>query len=78
WRGYAVDGNVEAHKFTLTNALKDMAYLAALADGSGVANPVGSAIKNSYAMAVNTGGDGAEDYVPHLMDFVAKANGIPR
>ncbi|MEM8850348.1 MAG: NAD(P)-dependent oxidoreductase [Pseudomonadota bacterium] len=78
WRGYAVDGNVEAHKFTLTNALKDMAYLAALADGSGVANPVGSAIKNSYAMAVNTGGDGAEDYVPHLVDFVAKANGIPR
>ncbi|MEM7641257.1 MAG: NAD(P)-dependent oxidoreductase [Pseudomonadota bacterium] len=78
WRGYAVDGNAEAHKFTLTNALKDMAYLSAFADGSGVANPIGSAIKNSYAMAVNTGGDGAEDYVPHLVDFVAKANGIAR
>ena len=74
--GYAVEGNREAHKFTLTNALKDMAYLAAMADGSGVANPVQGAVKNSYAMAVNTGGDGPEDYVPHLVDFVAKVNGI--
>ncbi|CTQ48385.1 NAD(P)-dependent oxidoreductase [Jannaschia donghaensis] len=76
--GYAVEGNREAHKFTLTNALKDMAYLSAMADGSGVMNPVQSAVKNSYAMAVNTGGDGSEDYVPHLVDFVAKANGIDR
>ncbi len=74
--GYAVEGNREAHKFTLTNALKDMRYLAAMADGAGVANPVQAAIKNSYAMAVNTGGDGPEDYVPHLVDFVARANGI--
>lgn len=76
--GYAVEGNREAHKFTLTNALKDMRYLGALADGAGVANPVQAAVKNSYAMAVNTGGDGGEDYVPHLVDFVAKANGINR
>jgi len=76
--GYAVEGNREAHKFTLTNALKDMTYLAAMADGAGVANPVQGAIKNSFAMAVNTGGDGAEDYVPHLVDFVARANGIKR
>lgn len=76
--GYAVEGNREAHKFTLTNALKDMGYLAAMADGARVANPVQGAIKNSYAMAVNTGGDGAEDYVPHLVDFVARTNGIKR
>lgn len=73
---YAVEGNVNAHKFTLTNAYKDMRYLAAMADNSGTANPMGSAIKNSYAMAVNTGGDGPENYVPHLVDFVAKANGV--
>ncbi|WP_425283645.1 NAD(P)-dependent oxidoreductase [Jannaschia faecimaris] len=76
--GYAVEGNREAHKFTLTNALKDMRYLTAMADGAGVANPVQGAVKNSLAMAVNTGGDGREDYVPHLVDFVAKANGITR
>jgi 3-hydroxyisobutyrate dehydrogenase-like beta-hydroxyacid dehydrogenase len=75
--GYAVEGNSEAHKFTLTNALKDMKYLASMADGAGVANPVGNAIKNSFAMAHATGGDGSEDYVPHLVDYVRKANGLP-
>ena len=74
--GYAVEGNREAHKFTLTNALKDMTYLAAMAGTAGVANPVGAAIRNSYAAAVNAGGDGPEDYVPHLTDFVARANGV--
>ena len=72
----AVEGNRESHKFTLTNALKDMTYVAAMADGLGVANPVQGAVKNSYAMAVNTGGGGAEDYVPHLYDYVARVNGI--
>ncbi|GIT90935.1 2-hydroxy-3-oxopropionate reductase [Jannaschia pagri] len=76
--GYAVEGNVEAHKFTLTNALKDMTYLAAMAGGVGVANPISGAIRNSYALAVNTGGDGPEDYVPHLVDYVARSNGIER
>ncbi|PWJ22018.1 NAD(P)-dependent oxidoreductase [Jannaschia seohaensis] len=76
--GYAVEGNREAHKFTLTNALKDMTYLSAMAGGAGVANPMGAAVRNSYMLAVNTGGDGGDDYVPHLVDFVAKANGITR
>ncbi|UWQ18611.1 NAD(P)-dependent oxidoreductase [Jannaschia sp. M317] len=76
--GYAVEGNREAHKFTLTNALKDMTYLSAMAGGAQVSNPMGAAIRNSYALAVNTGGDGGEDYVPHLVDFIARANGIDR
>lgn len=76
--GYAVEGNREAHKFTLTNAFKDMTYLSAMAGGAGVANPMGAAVRNSYALAVNTGGDGPEDYVPHLVDFVARANGLDR
>ena len=74
--GYALEGDREAHKFTLTNALKDMTYLAAMAGEAGVANPVGAAIRNSYALAVGTGGDGPEDYVPHVVDFVARANGL--
>ncbi|PTX55445.1 3-hydroxyisobutyrate dehydrogenase-like beta-hydroxyacid dehydrogenase [Litoreibacter ponti] len=76
--GYAVEGNKNAHKFTLTNAYKDMRYLASMADTAGAANPMGAAIKNSYALAVNTGGDGPEDYVPHLVDFVARANGVKK
>lgn len=74
--GYAVEGNVEAHKFTLTNAHKDMRYLANMAGAAGVSNPMGAAVRNSYALAVNTGGNGPDDYVPHLVDFIAKANGI--
>ena len=76
--GYALEGNREAHKFTLTNAYKDMRYLASMADGSGISNPVGSAVKNSFALAVNTGGDGPEDYVPHLADYIAKANAVDK
>jgi len=76
--GYALEGNRDAHKFTLTNAHKDMRYLEAMAADAGVANPIGNAVKNSYAMACATGGDGPEDYVPHLVDFVARRNGIDR
>lgn len=76
--GYAVHGDREAHKFTLTNALKDISYLASMAEAEGVANPVGAAIKGSYDLAVGAGGDGAEDYVPHLVDFIAQANDVER
>jgi 3-hydroxyisobutyrate dehydrogenase-like beta-hydroxyacid dehydrogenase len=76
--GYAVEGNREAHKFTLTNAFKDLRYLESMANGAGVANSVGNAVKNSFAMAHATGGDGPEDYVPHLVDFVARRNGIEK
>ena len=72
---YTLQGNREAHKFTLTNGRKDMTYLESMADAAGVANPIGNAVKNSYAMAVSTGGDGAEDYIPHLPVFVGKWNG---
>jgi len=74
--GYAVEGNREAHKFTLANALKDTRYLGAMADSVNLANPIGNAIKNSFAEAYADGGDGAEDYVPHLVDYVAKRNGV--
>ena len=73
--GYAVEGNREAHKFTLTNALKDMRYLESMADSVALSNPMGNAVKNSFALAHATGGSGAEDYVPHLVDFVARLNG---
>tara|TARA_R100001129_G_scaffold137406_1_gene98703 strand:- start:2018 stop:2938 length:921 start_codon:yes stop_codon:yes gene_type:complete len=74
--GYTLEGNREAHKFTLTNGRKDMTYLESMADAAGVANPIGNAVKNAFAMAVSTGGDGAEDYIPHLPVFVGKLNGV--
>ncbi|MCF6232971.1 MAG: NAD(P)-dependent oxidoreductase [Rhodobacteraceae bacterium] len=76
--GYAVEGDRDAHKFTLANALKDMRYLESMADSVSLANPIGNAIKNSLALANAAGGDGPEDYVPHLVDFVARRNGVEK
>ena len=74
--GYALEGNRDAHKFTLGNAYKDMRYVESMANAATVATPMASAVKNSFALAMATGGNGPEDYVPHLSDFIAKANGI--
>jgi hypothetical protein len=73
--GHTIEGNREAHRFTLTNALKDLSYLESMADAARLANPVGNAVKNSFALAVGGGAAGPEDYVPHLVDHIARANG---
>lgn len=75
--GYTIDGNRDSHRFTLSNALKDMRYLESMADSVRMANPVGNAVKNSFALAHANGGDGPEDYVPHLVDYIARLNGLP-
>jgi 3-hydroxyisobutyrate dehydrogenase-like beta-hydroxyacid dehydrogenase len=74
--GYMIEGNREAHKFTIANAFKDLTYLESMADAAKLLNPVGNAVKNSFALAFATGGDGPEDYVPHLPGYVGRANGI--
>lgn len=73
--GYALEGNREAHRFTIGNAYKDMRYVESMANAATVATPMASAVKNSFAQAMAGGADGPEDYVPHLADFIAKANG---
>jgi len=74
--GYALEGNREAHRFTLSNAYKDLKYLESMANDATVVTPLASATKNAYAIAVAGGGNGPEDYVPHLADFIAKLNGL--
>ena len=74
--GYGLEGNRAAHRFTLGNAYKDMRYVESMANAATVATPMASTVKNSFALAMATGGDGPEDYVPHLSDFIAKANGL--
>ncbi|WP_428390366.1 NAD(P)-dependent oxidoreductase [Lichenicoccus sp.] len=72
---YVVGGNRDAHKFTLDNALKDLTYLVNFASASAAANPVGAAVRNSYALAIGLGRGG--DYVPMLTDALALANKGP-
>ena len=74
--GYIIEGNWRAHEFTITNGLKDLTYLESMADSAGVANPIGNAAKNSFAMARAMGGDGPEDFIPHMVRFVAARNGM--
>ena len=69
---YVIERDRNAHRFTLNNALKDVTYLAGFAQALGVANPMGAAVRNSFAMAVGAGK--GEDYVPMLSDFIAEAN----
>ncbi|MGL4727928.1 MAG: NAD(P)-dependent oxidoreductase [Bosea sp. (in: a-proteobacteria)] len=71
---WVLERDRNAHKFTLVNALKDMRYLEAMADASGIANPMGNAVKNSFALAVNAGK--GDDYVPMLSDMIAGLNGV--
>ena len=76
--GYALEGNREAHRFTLTNGHKDLRYLESMANAAGVTTTMASAAKNSFSLALGLGGTGPEDFVPHLTDFVARSNGIKR
>ena len=71
---YVLTRNRDAHKFTIANAAKDTRYLAAMANAAGVANPVGSAVKNAYAAALAAGK--GEEFVPMLSDFVAAGSGV--
>jgi 3-hydroxyisobutyrate dehydrogenase-like beta-hydroxyacid dehydrogenase len=73
FRKYVIERDRNAHRFTIANALKDVSYLAGFAQALGVANPVGAAVRNSFAQAVATGH--GEDYVPMLSDWVAEWNG---
>lgn len=70
---YVLERDRNAHQFTLRNALKDVRYLDNMANAAGVADPVATAVKNSFALAV-AGGRG-DDYVPMLSDFIAEMNG---
>jgi 3-hydroxyisobutyrate dehydrogenase-like beta-hydroxyacid dehydrogenase len=71
---YVLERDREAHKFSIRNAHKDMRYLDAMATGAGIANPMGSAVKNYFAAAEATGH--GDDFVPMLSDVVAAMNGI--
>ncbi|MBB5752501.1 hypothetical protein GGQ63_001555 [Prosthecomicrobium pneumaticum] len=70
---WVMERDENAHRFTVSNAYKDLRYLGAMADAAGIANPLGAASKNSFAAFAAAGG--AEKFVPMLADFIAAANG---
>ena len=71
---YAVGRDAEAHKFTIANAAKDTRYAGAMAAAARMANPLGAAIRNSFAQMEASGG--GDRYVPMLSDHIAALNGL--
>ncbi len=71
---WTLEGDRDAHKFSISNAFKDMRYLETMMDAAGVANPIGNAIKNSFSMAISAGA--ADEYVPMLATYIGRINGI--
>jgi len=67
-------GQPNAHAFTISNAHKDMRYLAAMANEVGAVNNIQTLVKNSFA-AMDAAGQG-QRFVPMLAEFVAKQNGL--
>ena len=73
---YVIDGDPEAHLFTLQNCLKDIRYFTQLTDDSGMAAPMAGAIKATYTMAVAQGA--GDEHMPMLTDYVSMASGSDR
>jgi 3-hydroxyisobutyrate dehydrogenase-like beta-hydroxyacid dehydrogenase len=71
---FVLNRNENAQRFAMANALKDMSYLASLAQALQVANPIGAAVRNGFAAAVATGH--GQSFVPALSDVVASLNGV--
>jgi len=72
---WSLAGDENAHRFTISNAHKDMRYLASMANELGAVNPIQANVKNLFA-AMEAAGQGAR-FVPMLADFVAATNALP-
>jgi hypothetical protein len=72
---WTLAGDENAHRFTISNAHKDMRYLSAMANEAGAVNLLQPQVKNMFA-AMEAAGQG-ERFVPMLADFVAGMNGLP-
>lgn len=71
---WTLEHDENAHRFSITNAHKDMRYLANLATSVGAVTPLQAVVKNGFA-AMEAMGDG-DKYVPMLADFIAHLNGL--
>lgn len=72
---WSLNHDENAHRFTISNAHKDMRYLASMAGELGAVNPIQADVKNQFA-AMEAAGQG-ERFVPMLADFVAGINALP-
>lgn len=72
---WSLNGDPEAHKFTISNGHKDMRYLANMANEIGAVNALQAVVKNAFA-GMEAQGEG-QRFVPMLADYIAQLNGLP-
>ncbi|HEY0857910.1 MAG TPA: NAD(P)-dependent oxidoreductase [Albitalea sp.] len=72
---WTLNHDESAHRFTISNAHKDMRYLAHMANELGAVNTLQAQVKNAFA-AMEAAGEGGR-FLPMLADFVAASNGLP-
>ncbi|ALM86667.1 NAD(P)-dependent oxidoreductase [Bordetella sp. N] len=68
-RPYIEQGDTNAFRFSIANALKDMGYYTAMAEETGAPHAAAEAIRATYAAASDAGI--AQAAVPEIIDFLA-------
>jgi 3-hydroxyisobutyrate dehydrogenase-like beta-hydroxyacid dehydrogenase len=71
---YVVEGDENAHLFSIRNAHKDLRYLNAVANSAGIAHYMATAVKNPFAHAEATGH--GDKNVPQISDIIAAMSGV--
>lgn len=71
---YVLARDVNAHRFALSNALKDITYACNLSPETAAPGSVSAAVKASYAAAVEMGR--GHWMLPQISDVVAERNGV--
>lgn len=72
--GWIIDGDPDAHRFALGNAVKDLDYVERMAAAAGMVSAVAAAARGSFESAVVAGG--ADANLPLLVDYVGRSHGL--
>ena len=70
---YAVEGDPEAHKFTLANCFKDLSYYERMATGAGAATLMSDGALQTCKLGLAMGM--GERYISEMVDVVVRLNG---
>jgi 3-hydroxyisobutyrate dehydrogenase-like beta-hydroxyacid dehydrogenase len=71
---WVIEGDPEAHLFTLRNCVKDISYYTLLADSLPITPMLGNAVKQTYTIALSQGR--GDQYLPRVIDAMAEFNGV--
>src|SRR5690606_31586261 len=71
---WVLERDPNAHRFTISSGLTHLTYASGYANPSRAANPLGAAVRNSFALTA--GGGKADQFGPLLPDAIAAMTGV--